>query len=173
MCAKEDAVARGELIVVHAGVYAVAYRRVEPVALAMAAVLACGVGAVLSHGSAAALWDLGRWPRVRPLVDPAQNPTRSGLEDLLLPWLARHRLPVPRLNVYLHGYEVDAYFEVEDLILELDGWEHHRSRDSFASDRERDAHHLAHGTVTVRVVPERLTDGEAHRHGRTLARRRS
>jgi very-short-patch-repair endonuclease len=53
-------VARGELIRVHAGVYAVRYRRVEPVALAMAAVLACGEGAVLSHDSAAALWGLRR-----------------------------------------------------------------------------------------------------------------
>jgi len=48
-------VARGELIRVHAGVYAVGYLRVEPVARAMAAVLACGKDAVLSHDSAAAL----------------------------------------------------------------------------------------------------------------------
>jgi Transcriptional regulator, AbiEi antitoxin len=53
----------GHLIRVHAGVYAVGYRRVEVVALARAAVLACGPTAVLSHASAAALWDLGRWPR--------------------------------------------------------------------------------------------------------------
>ena len=37
----------GRLVRVHAGVYAVGYRRVEPVAIAMAAVLACGDRALL------------------------------------------------------------------------------------------------------------------------------
>ena len=54
----------GRLIAVHVGVYAVGYRRVEPVARGAAAVLACGPTAVLSHESAAALWRLRRWPRI-------------------------------------------------------------------------------------------------------------
>jgi hypothetical protein len=53
----------GKLIVEHAGVYALEYRRREPIARAAAAVLACGARAVLSHLSAAALWDMrSRWP---------------------------------------------------------------------------------------------------------------
>ena len=52
----------GRLIRIHAGVYAVGYRRVEPVAIAMAAVLACGDRALLSHESAAALYGWRRWP---------------------------------------------------------------------------------------------------------------
>jgi hypothetical protein len=52
----------GLLVRVHAGVYAVGYPRVEPVARAAAAALACGEGAMLSHDSAAALWGLRRWP---------------------------------------------------------------------------------------------------------------
>lgn len=63
-------IARGELIRVHAGVYAVGYVRVEPVARAMAAVLACGEGAVLSHDSAAALWGLRRWPDTPEVTTP-------------------------------------------------------------------------------------------------------
>ena len=62
--------ATGELIRVHAGVYAVGYLRVEPVARAMAAVLACGEGAVLSHDSAAALWGLRRWPDIPEVTTP-------------------------------------------------------------------------------------------------------
>jgi hypothetical protein len=62
---------RGRLVRVHQGVYAVGYRRVEPVALAMAAVLAAGPGAILSHDSALALWGLRRWPR-----DPEVTATR-------------------------------------------------------------------------------------------------
>lgn len=41
---------------VYPGVYAVGHRRPHPMDRSMAAVLACGPGAVLSHGSAAALW---------------------------------------------------------------------------------------------------------------------
>jgi hypothetical protein len=61
---------RRRLFAVHAGVYAVGYRRVEPIALACAAVLACGPGAVLSHDSALALWGLRRWPRVPEVTAP-------------------------------------------------------------------------------------------------------
>ncbi len=60
----------GRLVHVHHGVYAVGYRRVEPVARAIAAVLACGDGAVLSHDSALALWGLRRWPRVPEVIAP-------------------------------------------------------------------------------------------------------
>lgn len=54
---------RGVLVRVHPGVYAVGYRRLDQPARAMAAVLACGPGALLSHESAAALWGWRRWPR--------------------------------------------------------------------------------------------------------------
>jgi len=49
---------------VYPGVYAVGYRRLDPAAQAMAAVLACGPTALLSHESAAALWTQRRWPRI-------------------------------------------------------------------------------------------------------------
>jgi hypothetical protein len=48
----------GRLVRVYAGVYAVGHRPTNPVGRAVAAVLACGRGAVLSHGSAASLWGL-------------------------------------------------------------------------------------------------------------------
>lgn len=51
----------GRLIRVYAGVYAVGHRPTNPVDRAAAAVLACGRGAVLSHGSAASLWGLLSW----------------------------------------------------------------------------------------------------------------
>jgi hypothetical protein len=239
-----------ELVRVHAGVYALGYRRVEPVARAAAAVLACGEGAVLSHESAAALWGLRRWPRIpevtafeyrrRPgihthrsstltrddlrielsiptvsaarairdiaprlsnkqltratqkarldgilkptdlhrlllrcprlqaLVDPTQNPTRSGLEDVLIPWLKKHRLPLPILNTWVNGYEVDALFPHHKTILELDSWKYHKGHPQWLADRERDAHHLSYGYPTVRVTEARLTDSEARRLRRTL-----
>jgi hypothetical protein len=53
-------VAAGRLHRVHRGVYAVGHRVLNGNGHSMAAVLACGRGAALSHVSAAALWDLRR-----------------------------------------------------------------------------------------------------------------
>lgn len=64
----------GRLIRLHRGVYAVGHRPPSPHARAMAAVLACGPGAVLSHRAAAALWGLGRWQR--PIEVTARNARR-------------------------------------------------------------------------------------------------
>lgn len=55
-------VQRGRLHPVHRGVYAVGQPRLTRRGVWMAAVLAAGPGAVLSHYSAAALWKLGRDP---------------------------------------------------------------------------------------------------------------
>ncbi|HEY5428259.1 MAG TPA: DUF559 domain-containing protein, partial [Solirubrobacteraceae bacterium] len=54
----DNAVARGRLIPVHRGVYAVGHSSLPPLAPVMAAVLAVGQGALVSHWSAAALWGL-------------------------------------------------------------------------------------------------------------------
>ena len=63
----------GRLHRVHRGVYAVGHDRLSDKGRWMAAVLACGPGAVLSHRSAAALW------RLLPSSHPATDVTiRSG-----------------------------------------------------------------------------------------------
>jgi very-short-patch-repair endonuclease len=61
----ERRIQRSLLRVVHRGVYAVGHRALAQEAIWMAAVLAAGEGAVLSHWSAASLWRLrqGRGPR--------------------------------------------------------------------------------------------------------------
>src|SRR6478736_3132343 len=51
-------VAAGRLLRVHRGVYAVGHRALGPEGRWLAAVLACGSGALLSHASAARLWDI-------------------------------------------------------------------------------------------------------------------
>jgi very-short-patch-repair endonuclease len=53
-----ERVRTGRLLRIHRGVYAVGHRALRPAGYWMAAVLACGADAVLSHRSAAALWDL-------------------------------------------------------------------------------------------------------------------
>lgn len=54
----EGRVARGRLVPIHRGVFALGHRRIGLYGEWMAAVLACGPGAVLSYGSAAHLWGI-------------------------------------------------------------------------------------------------------------------
>ena len=72
-------IAAGHLVPVHRGVYAIAYPRIEPIARAMAAVLACGPGAVLSHDSALALWELRRWPDEPEVIISRDRVRRPGI----------------------------------------------------------------------------------------------
>jgi hypothetical protein len=112
---------------------------------------------------------------LHPFVETPTGPTRSGFEDAFLAFCAQFGLPRPQINARVHGYEVDAYFPEEGVIVELDGWGFHRSRDSFERDRNRDADMLAAGLVTVRITWERLAQRprrEAQRLHAILARRR-
>jgi very-short-patch-repair endonuclease len=74
------------------------------------------------------------------------------------------------------GYEVDALFEAEKVIVELDGWDFHSSRLSFESDRDRDADTAAAGFLTVRITKERherRPERESRRLRRILDQRRA
>lgn len=63
----EHRIATGRLHPLWRGVYAVGRPEVGEEGRWMAAVLACGPSALLSHGSAAALWQLAPVPRTRPI----------------------------------------------------------------------------------------------------------
>jgi very-short-patch-repair endonuclease len=67
---------------------------------------------------------------------------RSKLEERFAPFLRQHRLPLPRFNdwILLEGkrYRVDCHWPELRLIVELDGWEGHRTRSAFQDDRARD-----------------------------------
>jgi very-short-patch-repair endonuclease len=67
-----------DLVVVHAGVYAVGHAERSALARAHAAVLACGPEAALSHESALALWDLKTWP-FTPEVTAPRDRRRPGI----------------------------------------------------------------------------------------------
>jgi hypothetical protein len=235
----------GRLYRVYPGVYAVGRPPVTPLERAVAAVLACGPGAALSHSSAMTLWgfwkrwdlpfevtltgdrrpkgikahrragllrrDLRVWqgirvtspartlldcapqlppksltrrindarrqgllqlealadvvnrfplhpgaPILRPHARAAQNATASGLEDDFIEFCGRFGLPTPQVNTRVAGFEVDAFFESERLIVELDSWDFHSHRTAFENDRERDATTLALGIATVRITWKRL-----------------
>ena len=84
----EIRVERGALHRVHAGVYAVGHPALSPDGRLMAAALAPGPGAILSHRSAAWLWGLLRsCPAVLEATHPCRRQRRPGLRV--------HRASVP------------------------------------------------------------------------------
>jgi hypothetical protein len=113
---------------------------------------------------------------LRPLVERGRGWTRSDLEDRFLPFCERFGLPRPLINEWVAGREVDAFFPVERVIVELDGYDFHSGKESFRSDRDNDADALALDLPTVRITTDRLDDTpekEARRLSRILARRRA
>jgi very-short-patch-repair endonuclease len=222
----------------------------------MAAALACGPGAVLSHRDAAALHDLRpigsgpvhvtaprkhelkgircHWaraldPRDTTIVDGipvtslartyldlaelmsharlidaledgqrqnkldvsaidaviARNPGRHGIEPLTAAIaelgdeppllqsaaeqafraLARnYHLRQPQFNVYVEGELVDAVWWEQRLVVEVDGWNFHRSKRSFANDRRRDRK-----LVKARLRVARYTGDEVMREPDAVA----
>src|SRR5947209_5105856 len=90
--------------------------------------------------------------------DRSSTPRHYGasLEHDFLEFTRRYGLPTPLTNTTVLGYEVDAFFPEHRVIVEVDGYGYHSSKDSFESDRERDAATLAAGLQTVRITSERM-----------------
>jgi very-short-patch-repair endonuclease len=82
--------------------------------------------------------------------------TRSELERAFLDLLEASDLPRPRTNVRRLGHEVDMCWPAARLIVELDGWQYHRTRAQFESDRARDAELEAAGWRVIRVTARQL-----------------
>jgi very-short-patch-repair endonuclease len=246
-----DRVNAGRLHRLHRGVYAVGHRRLSEKGKWMAAVLASGEGAVLSHLSAAELWGIRRRSRrlsggagsggadpvhvsvpgtagkrrrdgivlhrtstltaadctlrdgirvtkpartladIHPLLSQAQfnaavreaeflklpignlfggtsrhrgsaaERTRSVLEGKFLALLRRHRLPQPAVNVQVDRFVVDFLWQGQRLIVELDGWQSHRTRSAFEDDRARDARLKVLGYDVLRFTWRHVEDNSA------------
>lgn len=225
-----DRVAAGRLWRLHQGVYSI----VPPPLLRLegrwlAAVFACGPGAVLSHTEAAAIWELrhahagpihvtvptrsGRRRRhgitihrsgtllpsdvtvrrgvrvtqpartladLRPLI-PASDwertcsraldrhlhlgilgdgaiPTFSVLEDRLKRLCRRHSLPSPRAQQQLGPFTVDFLWPEHRVVVECDDFATHGRRETFESDRERDAWLQLQGYRVLRFTWRQVED---------------
>jgi very-short-patch-repair endonuclease len=241
-------VAKGWLHRVHRAVYAVGHTRLSVKGQWMAAVLACGPGAALSHAHAAALHDLRTIPsglidvtapgrrhvpgvrchrartldpqdvtvvdaipvttvartlldqaerlsaqRLRTLLEAtlrrevfdlnsieatiARSPGRHGIAPLTealtyladeAPWtqsekerhfleFARaHGLPEPSVNVVVLHDPVDFFWPGSNLIVEVDGWEFHKTHEAFEADRLKDAKHHVAGFTVLRITARRI-----------------
>jgi very-short-patch-repair endonuclease len=241
-------VAKGWLHRVHRGVYAVGHPRLSVKGQWMAAVLACGPGAALSHAHAAALHDLRTTPsglidvtapgrrhvtgvrchrarmldpqdvtvvdgipvttvarvlldqaerlspqRLRTLLETtlrrdlfdldqimatiARNPGRQGIAPLTealadlpdeAPWTQSEKerhflefaraygLPEPSVNVVVLKDPVDFFWPAAKLIVEVDGWESHKTHAAFEADRVKDAKHHVAGYLVLRITARRI-----------------
>ena len=244
----EMRLSRGRLHRVHQGIYAVGYALLTQEGRWMAAVLAGGPGAVLSHRAAAALWGIQRRAhtieiscrrhldrpgirsyRVRlpsgeitveagiPVTTPSRtlfdlaavvsrdqlrramhetevrrlwdslslpdllrrHPRRPGasalravmetpggsgprndFEELFLALLERAGLPRPVMNqpLWVGGRFIapDCMWREQRVIVELDGYETHRTRAAYESDRARDRLLTAHGWRVMRITWRQL-----------------
>lgn len=95
------------------------------------------------------------------------EPTRSQLEDAFLELVRCYELPTPQVNVHVAGFRVDALFPDHGVIVELDGWATHGTRQAFKRDRRQDAEILAAtGIPTIRLSYEDTTE-----HARDAAER--
>jgi very-short-patch-repair endonuclease len=77
--------------------------------------------------------------------------TRSPLEIAFLLLLEAHHLTLPRVNVWLHGVLVDAYWPELGLVVELDGRGNHETAAQKRRDQTAGARLASHGLTVVRL----------------------
>jgi very-short-patch-repair endonuclease len=101
-------------------------------------------------------WALGR------LSNEPPGRRRSRLEERFAPFLRRHRIPIPRFNDWIvlgpKRFQVDCHWPGSGQIVELDGWEGHRTRTAFREDRARDRALRVAGYSVTRLTWAQLDD---------------
>lgn len=82
--------------------------------------------------------------------------TRSRLERRFRELMKRSGLPMPSMNFHEGEYELDAYWQAERFVVELDVYETHGSRAAFERDRIRQENLKLMGIEMIRVTGARL-----------------
>jgi very-short-patch-repair endonuclease len=70
-------------------------------------------------------------------------------------------LPIPQVNVYVHGWLVDAHWPDQKVVVEIDGWRGHRSPAQLHSDHQRALELRALGYVVLRYTERQLLETPA------------
>ena len=100
--------------------------------------------------------------RLTVLLDERQGRSsallRSFAERRLRDLLKLAGIPPDEMNVDLHGYVPDMVWREAKLIVEIDGYVHHRARGRFEGDRTRDTTLATHGWLTLRFTARRIRD---------------
>jgi very-short-patch-repair endonuclease len=128
----------------------------------------------LNEAEVLRLWDelsldrlLVRHPRhrgngaIRAVLDKRRagaTVTKSDLEEMFIELLDRAGLPRPAINALVEGFEVDAVWADQRLVVELDGRETHGTADAFERDRQRDRTLQVAGWRPVRITYRQMRD---------------
>ena len=95
-----------------------------------------------------------------------QNIPRTELERRFLALCRRAGLPLPEVNVWMavdgEEIKVDFLWREQRLIVEVDGFETHRTRQAFGRDRRRDRVLAVHGWRVIRFTWEDPTRRPGH-----------
>jgi very-short-patch-repair endonuclease len=83
-------------------------------------------------------------------------PTRSELERIFLELCRKAKLTSPAVNCIIAGHEADIAWVDRRLVVELDGYRYHGTRQAFERDRTRDATLQVAGYRVLRVTYRRL-----------------
>ena len=83
---------------------------------------------------------------------------RSETECLLIGLCEAHQLPLPKLNVYRHGWLVDAVWDRHRVVIEVDGYPGHRTKAQLESDHQRDLELRARGYTVLRYTWRQLVE---------------
>jgi len=96
--------------------------------------------------------------RLREAIDIFRDPafTRSGLERRFLRLVRDAGLPRPSTNVFIEGYELDAYWETERFAVELDTYDYHGGHVAFEEDRLRQENLKLAGIEMTRITGTRI-----------------
>lgn len=97
--------------------------------------------------------------KLRAVLDFIDEPlfTRSEAEKRLRGLCRSAALPMPRMNVMRAGWEVDAVWDEQRLVVEVDGRKFHEPGSRFERDRRKDGELMLAGYRVLRVTWRRLT----------------
>ncbi len=89
---------------------------------------------------------------------PELADTRSRGERLMLYLSQESEIPIPEINVYVQGWLVDAHWPEQMLVVEIDGYDGHRTRAQLELDHRRDLELRAAGYTVLRYTVRQLID---------------
>lgn len=78
--------------------------------------------------------------------------TRSDGEVDLLLFCETHDIPIPEVNVYVHGHLIDALWREQRLVVEVDGHEGHHTPAQLYANHQRDLILRSRGLVVLRYA---------------------
>ena len=98
--------------------------------------------------------------KMRAYLRSEQGPamTRSEAEREVRRLTRAARLPQPKANARVAGYEVDFLWPEQRVILEVDGYRYHGHRRAFERDRRKDMALVDAGYLVIRITWRQLTE---------------